>query len=232
MTIPVMWLNRCRWDAATEHGQFWTKKYINDLLEEKGYPFIDGYKEDASRNCMIQSIEDGAGWLTGVGHGNATKWTGQKQEVLLDAGHEDDRNRINNNGVMLTPISCSFGKSFRSWSTFRGYTDLYIFIRSSSAPDDKVALQFADCSFTLERELIKAGRITKDVWEEACKRTTEKWNFYIQSGASITRPYFRRNRDLEIFQWMGAPEVEPSGWCKFWKGVCDFILTVAGCKSE
>jgi hypothetical protein len=97
-------------DTACRFGQYWNKKMIGEYARQLGFSVVELDGDQAKRTqfeaataatSLVRGIE-------GTGHGDSTRYTGYRQDVLLEpVNYGNMRNRI---GSFL---SCQFGDSFQ-----------------------------------------------------------------------------------------------------------------------
>lgn len=117
--------------------------------------YVDLYGVNATKANWDAAIKNHPGaFLCGVGHGNATVYTGQNYAVLLDAYSSPDRSLAS--GCHGSFLSCRFGKSMVSWikaglQSFMGYSDDFVFlVVDQNDLNDRVAAMFGNSHFAYD----------------------------------------------------------------------------------
>jgi hypothetical protein len=124
-------------DTACRFGQYWNKKLIGDYARSLGFEVIE-LDGDQAKRTQFEAATAATSYvkgLEGTGHGDSTRYTGYKQEVLLEpANYGNMRNRI---GSFL---SCQFGKSAQQRLSQgelaeHSYTEDFVFSIDNEKPE-------------------------------------------------------------------------------------------------
>jgi hypothetical protein len=213
--------NRCDYEQATRWGAYWTKKLAVDFAKEKGIPVVDLYAALATRSNWFAEIEGkDAIFVNGVGHGNATVYTGQNQEILLCSAYADDL--VLMNGRWGSFLSCEFGKAGPAFVNagmkgFFGYSETYWF-EISEFPND-VAEFFFGSHYTFDQGVIAASSYTS-----AFAKTKAVYDAAIAQADPVTARYLIWDRDCMVMYgdvnsgpyYQGPPaETKKCYWCNY-----------------
>jgi len=126
------------YELATRYGAAWLMQILN-AATNKGLPFTDLYKSQATRSNFFSEINANDPALVHIfGHGNYTQIACQNNELLLQAGVNDDilANRI------VYDLSCEAGRDLgpsavsKGAISFLGYNEDFIFIVSDGSHPD------------------------------------------------------------------------------------------------
>jgi len=197
--MATILVSRPDFEAATRWGQYWFNENVVKPAKEKGFNVIDLYKDQAKREIFHQKIdEENPTYISGVGHGNETTFTGQNYSVLLKKDDAETEKRVKGRHFHL--LSCQTGAQLGPWMiekgavAYHGYKVTYYFIISSFP--NKYATPFFDSDTTIDRTLIE-GKTHKEA-KEAC---IAKYNEYIESEETpeICKRYLKWDLDGYVF---------------------------------
>lgn len=212
-------VNRCNFEQATWYGSFWTAKYLIKYLTDKGIPFIDLYKDWATKQNFNYYIKDARNnMVSGVGHGNEKQYTGQNYDVLLDADNQSDLNLMK--GKVISALSCEFGASANRWlnagaECFHGYKVTYYFIVYSEQQDDPYGLLFGGAHYIFDIMSIENNGDYKKAHNETYEAYTQASQ---QTNDTATKRYLVWDRDGMVTVYQTA-KPEPQKTCILCKKV-------------
>lgn len=159
--------------------------------------------------------------LEGVGHGNASTYTGWHNEPLLKRGRLEDAKLLE--GRAGSFMSCEFGQALEWFCEHGmragfGYDRTWYFMISIFP--DGVARMFMDSHMTFIRSLYPDKTM-----QEAFNATFDKYNEYIRGAPATTARYLAWDRDgmllagdkeFKPFKPTPPPPKEvPCYWCEF-----------------
>jgi hypothetical protein len=219
MTRNNVVLVRPDFEVATWHGSFFTLYHLKPVIEKLQLTYSDLYKEKCVKSNFDPLLNDLCLLISGVGHGNPTKFTGQNYAVLLNAENPKDVEKMRN--MAISALSCEFGQSVKTWinggcSMFHGYDRTYYFIRGTPARDDATANMFFDSHFKFDKVWLEEAVKGNNAWEKAHTESQKRYEFMIQSTPDPTVKHYL-TWDMESMVTAGptAPPPQPNAWCRF-----------------
>ncbi len=188
-------------DRTTRYLSEWAKKAI-ELASKKGDIILDLYKNKANRKQFESMIRRNTPSFIFInGHGNEVCVTGQNEEVLVEADHNEN---ILSKSVIYA-VSCSSGKTLGKNSvkagaySYIGYEDKFIFLfdeKKRTRPlEDKVAGPFLESSNQVAVSLIK-GHTAGEAFASSQKCFMRKIQKLLSSGVSV-----RESSALRYLLW-------------------------------
>ncbi len=202
-------------DPAMKWGSAWLKNVV-DLAEDKGFPVSDLYADDATR-VKVLSLCKRSDFLyfSGVGHGNATTFTGQNQEKIF--WYLDNETKGLCKGKHFNFLSCSFGEIGGRWMALFGraagvhaYNRSFIFMADESTFPLGVAEPFFDSHVEVDRNLLAGS--THLTAHRNCKKRFVKW-ILDPSTSLLAKRYLLWDRNHKVFygKWLGRLEQSGGG---------------------
>jgi hypothetical protein len=201
--LPLV-VNRPDFESATHFGAYWTNEDLVKVARAKGIPVVDLYQVDAIKAKWDGAIKDQNAILVGgCGHGNATQYTGQNVNVLLNSVKSADLDMMK--GRWGSFLSCIFGRSARTFVDagmrgFFGYTEEFWF--ATSAYPNSYAGPFFNSHYAFDQALL-AGKSMREAWA-ACDAA---WLAEIARSNPYTERYLIWDHDHMIMA--GDPENGP-----------------------
>ena len=196
---PTIVVSRPDFETATRWGAYWFMELVVKPARDKGLNVVDLYKEDAVREKFYSAIDENDPiYITGVGHGNETTFTGNKYSVLLRVDDLETAKRAPKRHFHL--LSCRTGAKLGPWLVekgaiaYHGYKETYYFVISSFP--NKYAKPFFDSDTTIDRVLFE-GKTHKEA-REAC---IAKYKEYLESEETpeICKRYLKWDLDAYVF---------------------------------
>jgi hypothetical protein len=196
---PTIVISRPDFETVTRWGQHWFNELVVKPAQEKGFNVIDLYAEKAVRENFHQTIdENNPIYISGVGHGNETTFTGQNYSVLLKVDDSETMKRAPKRhfhllscktGVLLGPKLIEYGGV-----AFHGYKVTYYFVISTFP--NSYAKPFFDSDTTIDRALFEGK-----THGEAFKEAYAKYTAYIESPETpeICKRYLLWDRNGYVF---------------------------------
>ncbi|HDO19461.1 MAG TPA: hypothetical protein ENG74_01910, partial [Thermoplasmatales archaeon] len=186
-------------DFACKWGSYWLQEVINEARTH-GYDVSDLHANNARREKVLRECKKSDFvYFSGVGHGNATTFTGQRGEPIFWLG--DQETKQISRGKHFNFLSCKFGRLGAKWMARRGravgvhaYTADFIFIADEDDFPNGYARPFFDSHLTVDRELLKGS--THGEAHRACIRRYLYWSM---RAPSICRRYLIWNMIHKAF---------------------------------
>lgn len=192
-------VSRPSFETATKYGHYWFGQLVVEPAQQAGLNVIDLEKDKAVRAEFFNAIDEhNPIYITGVGHGNETTFTGQNYSVLLKVDDQETIKRVPNRHFHL--LSCRTGAQLGPWLVdngavaYHGYKVTYYFIISTFP--NTYAKPFFDSDTTIDRVLFE-GKTHKEA-KQAC---IAKYNQYIEdpNTPEICKRYLKWDLDGYVF---------------------------------
>jgi hypothetical protein len=170
----------------------------------KQIPVIDLYGPDAIKSKWDAALRyERAVLVGGCGHGNATQYTGQNYDVLLNGQDSADLELMK--GRWGSFLSCLFGRSARNFvdagmKGFFGYTEEFWFV--SGGYPNGYAAPFFNSHYAFDQALLD-GKTMQEAWA----RADAAWLAAIANSDEATRRYLIFDHDHMVMA--GDPEDGP-----------------------
>ena len=197
----VVVVTRPDWtDTACKWGSWWMNELVVKPAREAGFDVTDLYADDATRDKVLEACKKSNFiYFSGVGHGNATTFTGQRREKIF--WKDDDETCEISKDKHFNFLSCIFGKEGAKWMVEKcgaigahGYDASFIFvIDRDNFPNDK-AKPFFDSHTTTDRKLFKGA--THGRAHRACLR---RFNYWIMTAPEVCRRYLAYDKEHKVF---------------------------------
>jgi len=222
MSILVV-IQRPDWtDTACHWGQHWMKEYVTKPAMEAGFEVVDLYADDAIRSKVLEACKRANfTYFSGLGHGNATTFTGQRKARIFWKG--DGETKAVSNGKHFNFLSCVFGKDGAKWMQeegqaigVHGYDQSFIFVIDRRDFPNESAHPFFDSHATVDRELFKGA--THGEAHQAC---LDRFEYWIENAPEVCQRYLAWDKEHKVF-W-GDPEA------KILPGPYTLAVTSDGC---
>lgn len=176
-------------DPACRWGSKWLEEVIREA-KTHGFTVSDLYGNKASRRNVMKECRKGDFiYFSGVGHGNATTFTGQREEPIFWFGDQETKEISRNKHFNF--LSCRFGKLGAKWMARRGravgvhaYDADFAFIVDEGDFPDSYARPFFDSHLMVDRELLAGS--THGEAHRACRR---RYLYWIMRSPYICRRY-------------------------------------------
>jgi len=204
-------------DTACHWGQYWMKEHVVKPAEEAGFDLVDLYGDDAVRSKVLEACKrENFIYFSGLGHGNATIFTGQRRGKVFWKG--DEETKAISNGHHFNFLSCVFGREGARWMQeegkavgVHGYDESFIFVIERGNFPDKYATPFFDSHTTVDRELFKGA--THGEAHQAC---LDRFDYWLDNAPQACRRYLAWDREHKVFwgdpQARLLPSKPPSIW--------------------
>ena len=187
--MKTLLITRPKHDITTHYLFYWSHELI-DLAKEKGFSVLDLADKRANVkefNSMVRKHEPSFVFING--HGDENMVCGQDNEILVEAGKNED---IFSSKIIYA-LSCKSAKILGRKSiekgalVYIGYEDDFIFFRDNekiSRPlEDKTAALFLEPSNQLVRSILK-GHSAEDASNRSKNKFYENIKFLLSSESS------------------------------------------------
>lgn len=190
------------YDEVTRYGfAFRVRRYVAPYLKQKFTNVIQLLKNGANRARFRQACSDmRVTFLTGLGHGNATTYTGQNDEVLWQVSSYNPSEAA---GKKIHLLSCSTAKQLGSdlvrnkAIVYFGYSESFVFVMSRQRYDDPLRDDRADAFFKCDSEIdrqIADGSPPSNVYQAAYNLYTAKIDEWAEKDSEVAS-WLLHNRD-------------------------------------
>jgi hypothetical protein len=193
-------VQRPEWtDTACHWGQYWMKVYVVDPFRKAGCEVVDLFGDKAIRTEVLKACKrSNFVYFSGLGHGNATTFTGQRKQPIFWKG--DKETCAISDGHHFNFLSCVFGKEGAKWMAeecgaigVHGYKESFYFVVSTYP--NSVAKPFFDAHTTVDRELLKGK--THGSAHNACIARFNYWIAHAPNDAA--KRYLIHDRNCKVF---------------------------------
>lgn len=165
-------------DIACKWGSYWLQEVVKEA-KSHGFDVSDLYGSKATRgNVLRECKKSDFLYFSGVGHGNATTFTGQREQPIFWLGDKETKNISKNKHFNF--LSCRFGRLGARWISRVGravgvhaYDADFAFIVDEGNFPDGYAKPFFDSHLMVDRELLKGS--THGEAHRACKMRYLYW---------------------------------------------------------
>jgi len=174
------------------------EKNVTKPARDAGFEVRDLYADDALRSKVLQACKrSNFIYFSGLGHGNATTFTGQRVEPIFWKG--DQETKAISKDKHFNFLSCVFGKDGAKWMHqvggaigVHGYDETFTFLASTFP--NSLATPFFDSHTTIDRKLL--GGATHGEAHKACLQRFEYW---IQHAPEACRRYLVWDKEHKVF---------------------------------
>lgn len=196
--MPILCTNP-DYETATHWGSAWMEEILERAIE-LGWKFNQLYKDKAIKKVFIETIDESNPiYIFGVGHGNATTYTGYQGNHLLKVGDEESARIAKGRHFVL--LSCRTGARLLPWLVeqgavaCQGYDEDFTFIIDKQNYPDSYATPFF-LSHILGDIALLEGKTHKEAYDIVYNKFTE----YINSPEvpEICKPYLLHDRDARV----------------------------------
>jgi hypothetical protein len=212
-------ITRPSWgDVATDYGYLWYQSVVDDMLK-LGIDVVDMVKElDRKDPVHEATIEKDPSYWTGIGHGNADVYTGQRTEVLFRTCNGDEilADRITYLLSCMTAQRLGQDIIDKGGRAYLGYWVSYTFVVDGRMEADNVDKCFKDTSNVISKTVAKGRNGTIGSAQLACKGLAKLWIAFceIYGSASqikwLNHNYFTITDSQEPQQLKGDSEARVS----------------------
>ena len=186
-------------DALTQAASTYRSRNVYPYLESKGFQVVNCHAELACRSYVeSQTRQDDIIYVTGVGHGECTKYIGQHCEPIFQIGNYSSqvpKNKVIHFFACRTAVE--LGPDFVSRGCFA-----YFGYAVDCAVDMRVSDAFFDCDAEIDRAFAD-GLTAEDVYDRVIAYYDEKICELEAGGNDYAAAALKRNRD-----YLRAPSLD------------------------
>jgi len=179
------------YEEVTESAEAYRSKYVYPKFKEKGAEVRRLVGSTATRADFVREVyKSGVDYITGVGHGNYTAYTGQYGNTVLQVGQYSP-DEVKNKIIHL--LSCQTARTLgpnmvnNGAKAFLGYIDDFIFAMD-------ICDEFFECDSQIDWVMANGGTVS-----EAHNACIKKFDFFINkyetSGDYRIASTFEMDRD-------------------------------------
>lgn len=198
---PRIVVCRPNFEQATQWGAYWFGALTLQAAIDAGLDVKDLYQNDAHKAMFDGAVSgDPHTFVTGIGHGNETTFTGQDYDELLVSGRQNDAALMA--GKSGSFLSCVFGQAGdyftqQGMKAFFGYIETFYFMAQDYPNAAATPFFKSHCAFDLA---ILAGKS----FSEAFIASRAAWNDAIAGSPETNARYMIWDRDAMILWGDGA----------------------------